>query len=70
MSGGYIKDLAQSWGWKMITVHEKMYPRPSSGYRSKILFSGFGSRKAPNSMGKIGTLGVLRLRAIKRCVTR
>jgi putative endonuclease len=20
------KDLAQTWGWKMITVHEKMYP--------------------------------------------
>ena len=44
--------------------------RSSSGYRSKILFSGFGGRKAPNSMGKVSTLGVLRLRAIKRCVTR
>jgi putative endonuclease len=21
-----FKDLAQTWGWKMITVHEKMYP--------------------------------------------
>jgi hypothetical protein len=21
-----FKDLAQSWGWKMITVREKMYP--------------------------------------------
>ena len=21
-----FKDLAQSWGWKTITVHEKMYP--------------------------------------------
>jgi hypothetical protein len=21
-----LKDLAQTWGWKMITVHEKMYP--------------------------------------------
>jgi putative endonuclease len=21
-----FKDLAQSWGWKMITAHEKMYP--------------------------------------------
>ena len=21
-----LKDLAQSWGWKMITVNEKMYP--------------------------------------------
>jgi putative endonuclease len=20
------KDFAQTWGWKMITVHEKMYP--------------------------------------------
>jgi hypothetical protein len=53
-----FKDLAQTWGWKMITVHEKMYPRPSSGYRSKILFSGFGGRKDPNSMGKISSLGV------------
>jgi hypothetical protein len=44
-------------------VHEKMHPSPSSGYRSKILFSGIGGRKAPNSMGKISTAGVLRLRA-------
>jgi hypothetical protein len=21
-----FKDLAQTWGWKMSTVHEKMYP--------------------------------------------
>src|ERR1700733_13027127 len=21
-----FKDLAQTWGWRMITVHEKMYP--------------------------------------------
>jgi putative endonuclease len=21
-----FKDLAQTWGWKMITVHKKMYP--------------------------------------------
>ena len=21
-----FKDVAQTWGWKMITVHEKMYP--------------------------------------------
>jgi predicted GIY-YIG superfamily endonuclease len=21
-----FKNLAQSWGWKMITVHEKMHP--------------------------------------------
>jgi hypothetical protein len=30
-----FKDLAQTWGWKMITVHEKMYPGPSSAYRSR-----------------------------------
>jgi hypothetical protein len=54
----------------MITAYEKMYPGPSSGYRSKLLLSGFGGRKGPNSMGKISTLGVLRLRATKRCVTR
>ena len=30
-----FKDLAQTWGWKMITIHEKMYPRPSSAYRSR-----------------------------------
>jgi predicted GIY-YIG superfamily endonuclease len=29
-----------------------------------------GGRKAPNSMDKISTAGVLRLRATKRCVTR
>jgi hypothetical protein len=32
--------------------------------------SGFGGRKAPSSMGTISTVGVLRLRAFKRCVTR
>jgi hypothetical protein len=32
--------------------------------------AGFGGRKAPSSMGKISTLGVLRLRATKRCVMR
>jgi hypothetical protein len=30
----------------------------------------FGGRKAPNSIGKINTLEVLRLRTTKRCVTR
>jgi hypothetical protein len=29
----------------------------------QILFSGFGGRKGPSSMGKISTAGVLRLRA-------
>jgi hypothetical protein len=36
----------------------------------KILFSGFGGRKGLNSMGKLSILGVLRLRAMKCCVTR
>ena len=31
--------------------------------------TGFGGRKAPNSMGKISTAEVLRLRATKHCVT-
>jgi hypothetical protein len=34
----------------------------------RILFSGLGGRKAPNSLGKTSTAGVLRLRAIKRSV--
>ena len=25
-TGLEFKDLAKPWGWKMITVHEKMYP--------------------------------------------
>jgi putative endonuclease len=25
-----FKDLAQTWGWRMISMHEKMHPRPSS----------------------------------------
>jgi hypothetical protein len=56
-----FKDLAQTWGSKMITVHDvpvtiKCVPQP-------ILFSGFGGRKGPSSMGKISTAEVLRLRA-------
>jgi putative endonuclease len=31
-----FKDLAQTWGWKMISVHEKMRPW------TIILFTGFG----------------------------
>jgi hypothetical protein len=33
------------------------------GVSQQNLFSGFGGRKAPSSMGKISTAGVLRLRA-------
>jgi hypothetical protein len=38
---------------------------PSSAYRSKSLLSGFGDLKAPSSIGKISSVGVLRLRAIR-----
>jgi putative endonuclease len=64
-----FKDLAWTWGWKMITVLEKMYP-VTIRWVPRQLFSGFGGRKGPNSMGKISTLGALRLRATKRRVTR
>jgi hypothetical protein len=37
-----FKDLAQTRGWRTITMREKMYPLPSNAYRRKILFSGFG----------------------------
>jgi hypothetical protein len=54
----------------MTTVHEKMYRDHQVRTAGRILFSGLGGRKAPNSMGRISILGVLRLRAIKRRVTR
>ena len=38
------------------------------GTAGRILFSGLGGRKAPNSMDKISIFGVLRLRATKRCL--
>ena len=39
-----FKDLAQTWGLKMITVFASpaLSPRPSGGYGSKILYAGFG----------------------------
>jgi len=40
------------------------------GVPQPILFSGFSGRKGLSGMGKISTLGVLRLRAAKRYVTR
>jgi hypothetical protein len=40
-----------------------MKSRVTGGFRSKIVFSGFGGRKGPSSMGKISTAEVLRLRA-------
>ena len=56
-----FKDLAQTWGWKMITVHEKC--TRDRQVRRQLLFYGLGGRKAPSSMGKISPAGVLRLRA-------
>jgi hypothetical protein len=50
----------------MITVHEKMY-RDHQVPNGQILFSGFGGRKGPSSMGKIRTAEVLRLRATSAC---
>ncbi len=47
----------------MITVHEKDVPVTIKCVSHQILFSGLGGRKAPNSMGKIKTAEVLRLRA-------
>jgi predicted GIY-YIG superfamily endonuclease len=83
MAGGYIYILGSHTGTLYIGATSNLYLRVMQhkegtwegftavyGYRSKILFSGFGGRKAPNSMGKISSLGVLRLRATKRCVTR
>ena len=43
-----FKDLAQTWGWKMIKC-TRDHQAPSQ----QILLSGFGSRKAPRSMGKM-----------------
>ena len=47
----------------MITVHENDVPETIKYIPQQLLFSGLGGRKAPNSMGKISTVGVLRLRA-------
>ena len=62
--------LRGTWASKMITVHEKMYPRPSTAYCEQDPVLGLRRSKSSNSMGKISTVGVLRLRATKRCVTR
>jgi hypothetical protein len=35
-----FKDLAQTWGWKTITVHEKMYPLTIKCVSQQILLSG------------------------------
>ena len=43
-----------------------LWPAAPSTFSATIQASGFGDRKGPNSMGKISTVGVLRLRAIKR----
>jgi hypothetical protein len=56
---------AEAGNWR---THHRLSLRPrtrtasispwAAGTTAKILFSGFGGRKAPNSMGKISTLGV------------
>ena len=48
---------------KMITVREKDLPETTKFVPQQTLFSGFGGRKAPSSIGKISATGVLRLRA-------
>jgi hypothetical protein len=44
-------------------VHENDVPETIKYIPQELLFSGFGGRKAPSSMGKISTVEVLRLRA-------
>jgi putative endonuclease len=64
-----FKDLAQTWDGDDYSA-EKMHPRPSSAHGRKNPVLGLGWSKAPNSMDKISTFEVLRLRATKRGVTR
>jgi predicted GIY-YIG superfamily endonuclease len=61
MSGGHIYILGSHTGTLYIGVTSNLYLR---------IMQHEGGRKAPNSMDKISTAGVLRLRATKRCVTR
>ena len=51
VSGGYI------YGLKMITVHEMDVPVTIKYVPRQNLFSGFGGRKTPSSMGKISPSG-------------
>jgi predicted GIY-YIG superfamily endonuclease len=55
----YIYILGSHTGTLYIGVSSNLYLRVSQ----QTLLSGFGGRKAPNSMGKISTAEVLRLRA-------
>jgi putative endonuclease len=41
-----FKDLAQTWGWKMITVHEKNVAVTIKCVPRRILFSGFGVKNS------------------------
>jgi hypothetical protein len=56
MSGSYIYIPGSH------TLHRR-HQQPVSARHATILFSGFGGRKGPSSMGTISTAGVLRLRA-------
>ena len=64
--------LCKVFELRMIVPEVEHFASP--GPQGKIVAgppgTGFGGRKGPSGMGKISTLGVLRLRAIKRCVTR
>ena len=48
---------------------QRSTPDHSSAYRSRVLLSGVGGRKAPSSMGRLNAAEVLRLRAT-RAVSR
>jgi predicted GIY-YIG superfamily endonuclease len=67
---GRLEGFTAAYGCKRLLYFEGYEDIRAAIARDKILFSGFGGRKGPNSMGKISTFGVLRLRATKRCVTR
>ena len=64
-----FKDLAETWGWKMITVHEKcthdQQERPAV---DPVL--GLRRSKSSEQHGEVKCVGVLRLRGIKLRVTR
>jgi hypothetical protein len=62
MVGGYIYIRGSRTGTLHISVTSNLYLR--------VMFSGFGGRKGPSSIGEISTAEVLRLRATNRCVTR
>jgi hypothetical protein len=61
--GAENQEPGSTWRSKMITVHEKMYPRPSSPYRSRSCCRTSVVEKLRAAWVKMSTAGVLRLRA-------